>query len=64
MFNSCTHVDNKKDVKKITNSFQYICEVLNCYTRVLINHGKCKMQFINNGFNMLKIDGSTHVPCW
>jgi hypothetical protein len=20
------------------------------------------MQFMNNGFNMLKVDGSTHVP--
>ncbi len=32
-------------------------------TCVLINYGKYKMQFMNNGFNMLKIDGSTHVPC-
>jgi hypothetical protein len=29
---------------------------------VLINYGKCKMQLFNNSFNMLKIDGSTHVP--
>ncbi len=33
-------------------------------TCVLINYGKCKMQLINNGFNMLKVDNSTHVPCW
>jgi len=33
-------------------------------TCVLINYGKCKMQFMSNGFNMLKVDGSTHVPCW
>jgi hypothetical protein len=33
-------------------------------TCVLINHGKCKMQLINNGFNMLKVDGSSYVPRW
>jgi hypothetical protein len=33
-------------------------------TCILINYGKYKMQFMNNGFNMLKVDGSTHVPCW
>ncbi len=26
-FNSCTHVDNSKDVKKIINLFQYKCGV-------------------------------------
>jgi hypothetical protein len=31
---------------------------------VLINHGKCKMQLMSNDFNMLKVDGSTYVPCW
>jgi hypothetical protein len=30
---------------------------------VLINYVKCKMQFLSNGFNMSKVDGSTHVPC-
>jgi hypothetical protein len=30
---------------------------------VLINYGKCKMQLMSNGFNMLKVNGSTHVPC-
>ncbi len=31
-FNSCTHVDNSKDVKQIINLFQYKCGVLNyCY---------------------------------
>jgi len=33
-------------------------------TCVLIKYGKCKMQFLSNGFNMLKVDNSTHVPCW
>jgi hypothetical protein len=32
-------------------------------TCVLINYGKCKMQLLINGFNMLKVDNSTHVPC-
>jgi hypothetical protein len=31
---------------------------------VLMNYSKCKMQFMNNGFNMLKVNSSTHVPCW
>ncbi len=34
------------------------------FTCVLINYGKCKMQLLNNDFNMLKIDNSIHVPCW
>ncbi len=33
-------------------------------TCVLITYGKCKMQLLSNGFNMLKVDSSTHVPCW
>ncbi len=32
-------------------------------TCVLIDYGKCKMQLVNNGFNMLKVDSSIHVPC-
>ncbi len=31
---------------------------------VLINYGKCEMQLLSNDFNMLKVDNSTHVPCW
>jgi hypothetical protein len=30
----------------------------------LINYGKCKMQLLSNGFNMLEVDGSTHLPRW
>ncbi len=30
-------------------------------TCVLLNNGKCKMQLLNNGFNMLKVDGSTSL---
>ncbi len=32
-------------------------------TCVLIIYGKYKMRFMKNGFNMLKVDGFTHVPC-
>jgi len=32
-------------------------------TCILINYGKCKMQLLDNGFNMLKVNSSTHVPC-
>jgi hypothetical protein len=35
-------------------------EIVTC---VLINFAKCKMQPLSNGFNMLKIDSSNHVPC-
>jgi hypothetical protein len=31
---------------------------------VLINYNKCQMQLLNNDFNMLKVDGLIHVPCW
>ncbi len=31
--------------------------------RVLTNYGKCKMQLLSNGFNTLKVDSSTYVPC-
>ncbi len=50
-------------MKKITNSLQYKCEVLNCYM-CLINYGKYKIQLLSNGFNILEVDGSTHVSCW
>jgi hypothetical protein len=33
-------------------------------TYVLKFYDKSKMQFMNNGFNMSKVDGSTHVPHW
>jgi len=33
-------------------------------TCVLINYGKCKMQFISSSFNILKVDASTHLSCW
>jgi hypothetical protein len=32
-------------------------------TCVLINYDKCKIQLLSIGFNMLKVDNSTHVPC-
>ncbi len=33
-------------------------------TCVLTYYGKCKMQLLNDGFNMLKVNSSTHVSCW
>jgi hypothetical protein len=33
-------------------------------TCVLINYGKCKMKLLSNDFNVLKVDGTIHVPCW
>ncbi len=43
------------------NLFQYKCGVLNINISSN-NYDKCQMQFMNNGFNMLKDDGSNHVP--
>jgi hypothetical protein len=37
---------------------------LKIITCVLINYGKCKMQVLSNGFNVLKVDCWIHVPCW
>jgi hypothetical protein len=34
------------------------------FTCILINYDKYKMQLMNIGFNMLKVDGSIHVPNW
>jgi hypothetical protein len=36
-------------------------EILTC---ILINYGKYKMQLMSINFNMLKVDGSIHVPNW
>jgi len=45
--------------KKITKSFKYNCKILSCMC--LIYYNKCKMEFVNNGFNMLKVNGSTLI---
>jgi len=34
------------------------------FTCILINYGKYKMQLMSINFNMLKVDGSIHVPNW
>jgi hypothetical protein len=31
---------------------------------VLLNYDKCKMQPMSNGFNMIQVYNSIHVPCW
>jgi len=61
--NEWFNFDNWKDVKKITN-FSNINVGFLIVTCVLIDDGKCKMQLLNNGFNMLKIHSSTHVSCY
>ncbi len=54
---------NWKDVKKpLINS--NINAWFKIVTRVFINYGNYKMQLLSNAFNVLKIDRSTHVPCW
>ncbi len=35
-------------------------EIVMC---ALINYDRSKMQLMRNGFNMLKANSSTHVPC-
>jgi len=59
--NDSTHiknVDSSKNVKKHTKPFKYNCKILN---RKLIYYNKCKMQFVNNDFNILKMNNSIHV---
>jgi hypothetical protein len=41
--------------------FKYKCETLTCYMCVSIYTNKCNMQHLNNGFNKLKTDDSSHV---
>jgi hypothetical protein len=59
--NDSTHVDNSRDLKKITNLFKYKCETLSCYVYFNIYTNKCNMQHLNNGFNKFKVDDLTHV---
>jgi hypothetical protein len=47
--------------KKSLINFNITMGLLMC---VLINYGNCKMQLLNNGLNILKFNGSTHVSCW
>ncbi len=56
---TCWHL--KRCGKSLTHSSKNVkILVITC---VLINNSKCKMQPMNNNFNILKVDGSTHVPC-
>jgi hypothetical protein len=57
------YFDNWRDVKKslVHSNINVGFQIITC---VLINYGKCKMQLLNNGFNILKVDGSTHVLYW
>ncbi len=41
--------------------FKYKYEALNCCVCFNIYINKCKMQFVTNGFNILKVNGLTHV---
>jgi hypothetical protein len=43
-------------VKKITKIHSNINVRFKIITCVLINYDKCKIQLLNNGFNMLKFD--------
>jgi hypothetical protein len=45
--------------KKLLN---YSNIIIKCWvTHVLVYYNKCKMQFVNNGFNILKMNGSTLI---
>jgi hypothetical protein len=43
--------------------FEYILVgvICNIWIMVSIYFNKCKIQLMNNGFNILKVNGSTHV---
>ncbi len=44
------------------NLLNYSNIITKCWvTHVLIYYNKCKMQFVNNGFNILKVNGSTLI---
>jgi hypothetical protein len=53
------NVDSSKNVKKIIKPFKYNYKILNCMC--LIYYNMCKMQLVSNGFNILKINGSTFM---
>jgi hypothetical protein len=63
--NGSTHVQmlNRRDVKKslIHSNINMGLKIVTCG---LINCDKCKIQLLSNGFNMLKVNGSIHAPCW
>jgi hypothetical protein len=52
MIQSCANDDSSKDVRSL--------QVIKC---VLLNYDKCYMQPMSNGFNMIQVYNSTHVPC-
>jgi len=56
-FNSCKNVDNSRNMKIFTKPFK--CKIFSCMC--LIYYNKCKVQFVNNGFNILKVNGSTLI---
>ncbi len=58
-FDSCKNVNSSRNVKKITKPFKYNCKILSCMC--LVYHNKSKMQFVKNGFNILKVNGSTLI---
>jgi hypothetical protein len=47
----------QRNMKKITKPFK--CKIFSCMC--LVYYNKCKMQFMNNGFNILKVNGSTLI---
>jgi hypothetical protein len=64
--NSSTHIHMLiiKEMWKKSLTHSNINVRFKIVTCVLINYGKCKMQFISNSFNMLKVNASTHLSCW
>jgi hypothetical protein len=57
-FNSCIHVDSSRDVKKLTKPSSIIVKHRVACVSIYLN--KCKMQHVNNNFDILKVNGSTH----
>jgi hypothetical protein len=55
-FNSCKDVDNSRNVKKWLNHSNIITKYL--VACVLVYYNKCKMKFLSNDFNILKVNGS------
>jgi hypothetical protein len=55
-FDSCKNVDSSKNLKKITKPLKYNYKILS--GMCLVYYNKWKMQFVSNGFNILKVNGS------
>jgi hypothetical protein len=58
-FSSCIHVDSSRDVKKLTKPSSIIVKHRVAWVSIYSN--KWKVQHASNNFDILKVNGSTHI---